>query len=258
MFDGNTNGPSASNEIVVFGETGTDGAVVLKEDTTHVTLPNGTVEPFDRADQVFLAGNNDWYVLGDTNGAGFATEVAIRNGQVLMAEGETSPDGFTYDQPIALTGDSDSNYAWIWETTNPDLDRDTVLVYNGEQLLLREGDTIMVDFDNDGMDEPAVVELLNLDARNLSIGGGYVYLMVEIDQPDTTFIGNAFIRIPVFTLGDINGDNDINLLDVQPFANLLVIGEFQIEADINRDGLVDLLDVAPFVQLLLGEQGHQL
>ena len=252
LFDGNTNGPTASNEVVVFGEIGTDGEVMLKEDTTLITLPNGMVEVFDRADQVFLAGNNDWYVLGDTNGQGFATEVAIRNGEVLAAEGDHSPDGFQYDQPIALAGDTNGNYVWIWETTNPDIDRDTVLIYNSEHLLLSEGDTIMVDYDNDGVQEPAIIEFLNLDARNVAVGGGFVYLMVEIDQPDTTFIGNAFIRIPVFVLGDINMDGNVDLLDVQPFVALISTGQFQIEADINKDGLVNLFDVAPFVDLLVG------
>lgn len=251
LFDGNTNGVGASNEIVVVGDIGIDGTVVLQEDTTAIKLPNGTTELFDRADQVFLAGNNDWYVLGDTNGVNGATEVAIRNCEVLVAEGDPSPDGFEYDQPIALSGDANGNYVWIWETTNPDLDRDTVLVYNGDQLLLSEGDTIMLDYDNDGVDEPAVIEFLNLEARNVAVGGGYVYLMVEIDEPGTTiFLGNAFIRFPVFILGDINQDGEVNLLDVQPFVTLLTNNEFQIEADTNQDGEVNLLDISQFVDLL--------
>ena len=51
-------------------------------------------------------------------------------------------------------------------------------------------------------------------------------------------------------LGDINGDGLINLLDVQPFVDLLTNNLFQVEADINGDGVVDLLDVQPFVDLL--------
>ena len=44
----------------------------------------------------------------------------------------------------------------------------------------------------------------------------------------------------------------INLLDVAPFIDTLVMGHFQAEADINFDGVVDLMDVEPFVQLLEG------
>ena len=51
-------------------------------------------------------------------------------------------------------------------------------------------------------------------------------------------------------LGDINLDGDIDLLDIQPFVNLLATQTFQGEADINGDGEVSLLDVAPFVMIL--------
>jgi hypothetical protein len=53
-------------------------------------------------------------------------------------------------------------------------------------------------------------------------------------------------------LGDVNADCVVDLLDVAPFVDLLVSGEYQLEADINQDGAVDLLDVTPFVDLLTG------
>ena len=51
-------------------------------------------------------------------------------------------------------------------------------------------------------------------------------------------------------LGDVNLDGAVNLLDVDPFVELVSTGVFQAEADINEDGFVDLLDVQPFVDLL--------
>jgi hypothetical protein len=53
--------------------------------------------------------------------------------------------------------------------------------------------------------------------------------------------------------GDVNLDGATNLLDVQPFVNLLSTGKFQIQADINGDGILNLLDVNPFVDLLIGK-----
>ena len=53
-------------------------------------------------------------------------------------------------------------------------------------------------------------------------------------------------------LGDINLDGDINLLDVQPFVELLSAREYAYEADVNCDGAVNLLDVAGFVAILTG------
>lgn len=55
-----------------------------------------------------------------------------------------------------------------------------------------------------------------------------------------------------FAIGDVNQDGAVNLVDVQPFVDLLVSSGFQCEADINEDGAVDLLDVDPFVTLLGG------
>ncbi len=40
-------------------------------------------------------------------------------------------------------------------------------------------------------------------------------------------------------LGDVNGDGNANLLDVQPFIELISLAGFQVEADINQDGVVD-------------------
>ena len=55
-----------------------------------------------------------------------------------------------------------------------------------------------------------------------------------------------------FIVGDLNGDGEVNLLDVSPFVDALVNGIFIAAADINGDGEVNLLDVAPFVDLLTG------
>ena len=53
-------------------------------------------------------------------------------------------------------------------------------------------------------------------------------------------------------IGDVNCDGVIDLLDVQPFVDAIMNGEFINKADINQDNVVDLLDVAPFVDLLTG------
>ena len=57
---------------------------------------------------------------------------------------------------------------------------------------------------------------------------------------------------PAFVLGDINGDGEVNLLDVGPFVDLLSSGNYDPAADINLDGQVNLLDVGPFIALLGG------
>lgn len=69
------------------------------------------------------------------------------------------------------------------------------------------------------------------------------------------FIGQGDVvttKYTVFEIGDINCDGNIDLLDVQPFVDLLTTGQFESKADINSDGAIDLLDVQPFVSLLVG------
>ncbi len=58
--------------------------------------------------------------------------------------------------------------------------------------------------------------------------------------------------IRLFLPGDLNGDGMVNLLDVGPFIDLLVAGDYDPAADLNNDGVVDLLDVGPFVDLIAG------
>ena len=41
-------------------------------------------------------------------------------------------------------------------------------------------------------------------------------------------------------------------MDVGPFVELLISGDFACEADIDGNGTVDLLDVTPFVDVLAG------
>ena len=54
------------------------------------------------------------------------------------------------------------------------------------------------------------------------------------------------------SIGDVNCDGLVNLLDVAPFVDVISNGQFNAKADINQDGVVNLLDVGPFVELLSG------
>ena len=51
--------------------------------------------------------------------------------------------------------------------------------------------------------------------------------------------------------GDVNCDGAVDLLDVDPFVDLILTSGFSDKADLNDDGTVDLLDIDPFVDLLI-------
>lgn len=55
-----------------------------------------------------------------------------------------------------------------------------------------------------------------------------------------------------FEPGDVNGDNNLNLLDVAPFVDAISNAIYIPAADLNTDGLVNLLDVAPFIDAIAG------
>ncbi len=84
------------------------------------------------------------------------------------------------------------------------------------------------------------------DLRGLLEGRYYVHL-------HTFENGGGEARgyfIPEVVLGDVNGDGEINLLDVSSFVDALAGGDFVDAADLNRDGSVNLLDVSFFIDLL--------
>ena len=249
LFTGDTTALGTEDDIVVVGGMGTPGQVVLRENHTPVSLATG-IEVFDAATRGFLAANGDWLVAGDTT---LGTDLLIRNGHVLASEGDSSPDGFSYvGEPIAFTADDAGNYAWIWQTSNPDRDRDTILVYNGTDILLSEGDVYFFDQNGDGQEEPALIEHLFLDERDLALAGGHAYLMTEVDEPDSTvLIGWNFIRVdvPEAFQGDFDGNSlfdsrDLDLLLSEgPIAEGVVVTPgANDQFDLNGDGMIDLLD----------------
>ena len=52
--------------------------------------------------------------------------------------------------------------------------------------------------------------------------------------------------------GDVNCDGIVNLLDVEPFIDLITGGGYKLQADMNGDGVVNLLDVSGFIDVLTG------
>ena len=55
-----------------------------------------------------------------------------------------------------------------------------------------------------------------------------------------------------FLLGDVNCDGAVNLLDVDPFINLIGGMTYSPKGDANLDGANNLLDVTPFIDLIGG------
>ena len=53
-------------------------------------------------------------------------------------------------------------------------------------------------------------------------------------------------------VGDVNGDNLINVQDVILTINLILVSDYDQSADINADNIVDILDIVQIINLILG------
>ena len=53
------------------------------------------------------------------------------------------------------------------------------------------------------------------------------------------------------SLGDINGDNLINIQDIVLAVNLVLSSEYNNLADLNSDGTIDVLDIVQLVNIIL-------
>ena len=96
---------------------------------------------------------------------------------------------------------------------------------------------------------------VNIQSQDVQLTSGQQTLRINFSQGPFNLADIAFELQDVscdFALGDINQDGEINLLDVNPFIELLGNNTFQCEGDVNGDGTVNLLDVEPFVSLVGG------
>ena len=140
----------------------------------------------------------------------------------------------------------------------------------------------IADFNNDSLNDVIMVDRLNrnftlfLNSGNNEFVNSEVVAFSDPGFPATNFpiiiedfngdgfldIGltststsNVFFNVFLFNqtlAGDLNGDGEVNLLDVSLFVDAITSTQFVAAADINRDERVDLLDIGPFVQLLSG------
>ncbi|TVQ33767.1 MAG: hypothetical protein EA376_01345 [Phycisphaeraceae bacterium] len=121
-----------------------DGEVVIQE---GFPIPGSTVVPggsFDGITTFDVRSNGNWYARGlITGGAG---SWAVHNGIVVAQTGDEifpgADERWTTFQ--IFTGNANGDWILLGNTDNPDPARDSVMVLNGEELLVREGDPVTV------------------------------------------------------------------------------------------------------------------
>ena len=74
-----------------------------------------------------------------------------------------------------------------------------------------------------------------------------------VDQNNALFIcANSNIYKLTSDLGDVNGDEELNVLDIVSLVNIILSNDYSDTADLNSDSTVNILDVVLLVNAILG------
>ena len=200
-----------------------------------------------------LSNAGEYVFKADLDGGTDDDFVIVRNGSVLIREGDSLPDVAPYRFTSFGTGpvqiDDHGNVLWFGDWDDPNTDVDTGLFLNDE-LIVQEGVTtvggLVVDTVGGGQ-----------DAFMLSGSGEWIVFEATLAGG----IDGAFL-IQVFDpRADMNCDGIIDSFDIDPFVLALTdpdayratFPDCDINnGDIDGDGDVDAFDIDPFVALLTG------
>ena len=242
-----------------------------------VLLPDGNVfvvgggEPQDVVPELFNPNTNTW-----TNMAAHDIIRGYHSTALLLPDARVITSGGAGADGPGLFKESSEIEIWspyyLFSTPRPVINNLVTAANYGQQVVMSYSSSVPVShvvIHRSGEQTHAfsynqVSERVDLDSNNSSsltftvpsnpniLPPCYymIFLMSEDGVPSVAQwmqIGNDVAKT---MLGDVNMDGVVNLLDVQPFVNLIANGQFQTEADINQDGLVNLLDVTPFVAIL--------
>jgi hypothetical protein len=209
----------------------------------------------------FLRGDdtadNDWAITGTGDTWSLVTKTGDPITTPLQGPAENWAAVFT-----AFHGNSKGDWVLTGNTTNANLATDDVLVLNGTEVILREGDPIDLDgngqFDDDVFvgNNPTSATLRAFHANDLLITDDMIiHAFVTLRNGAGTVLGDAYLQIDVAPAGpvcpaDINGDQQVGVSDL-----LAVIGAWgpcggtcppACTGDVNADcnvGVADLLAV---------------
>ena len=67
----------------------------------------------------------------------------------------------------------------------------------------------------------------------------------------TSFSANAVV------MGDVNGDGEVTIADVNAVINMILVGDAELEGDVNNDGEVGIADVNAVIDIILGGGAEQ-
>jgi|TARA_B100000809_G_scaffold167992_1_gene165352 hypothetical protein len=87
--------------------------------------------------------------------------------------------------------------------------------------------------------------ILNHDLVYIASPNASSYIEIE------AILESLLEELPAGTTGDLNGDDFVNILDIIMIANLILNGEYTINADVNDDTILNILDIIVLVNIIL-------
>ncbi len=275
MAEGDVNAPPTNPRVLV-----RDGVAVLQE---NEPVAGSGLLLGDISQSVLLA-NGDWLARGrDNSGTGTTPpDWAVRNGVLIAMTGDPVFAGATIDWGdtlYAVAGNTAGDYLIAGRSTGPEASND-MLVLNGSQIILREGDPVDVDgngsFDDNAFIGRGVNTLAFMATSLLHLtDSGVVYAVVhlrdaagnDLNSNPISGLPTAFVRIALGAepptcpgdRGDANCDGTIDFFDIDPFLLSLFnpaaytaanCGGSLCAADIDCNGGVDFFDIDPFLTCL--------
>jgi hypothetical protein len=243
ILEGEDAGPDSQDRILVVNDV-----VVLREGSD---IPGSAIILADIFHTKLLA-NGDWYSRGDDPAD---NDWAVRNGTLLAATGDpviTDGDELWTDVFLSFTGNRNGEWVLAGTTDNADNKTDSVIVLNGEEVVVREGDPVDLDgngvFDDDAFIGRGNADLSAFHANDIFLtDDGMLYFFASLrnaageDLGSFGTGGDAFLRIALGAEcpADFDGDGDVDTADL---LHLLACWGTDC-GDVDGDGDTDTADL---------------
>ncbi|MCH8880000.1 MAG: hypothetical protein IID34_08970 [Planctomycetes bacterium] len=203
IIQGDLTGSTSSDDVVVV-----NGLVVVQEDYPVAGMPS----PVNTIREVSMTTNGDWFVRGGNDDS---QDWIVYNGSVLSATGDEVPgsggtefydDGVFSATYFAMTGNSLGDYVIGATTDNPDVEADAILVFNGTDVIARQGDP--VDLDGNGLfDDDTFIDIFNNDDAFLTNDLMYYFTATLQDAVGGASLGQAYMVLSLGA-GGCAGDDE--------------------------------------------------
>jgi hypothetical protein len=192
LAQGDLTGDTTRDDVLVWNSD-----IVIQEGSAF----GGMSSPAETIVEPLLMSNGSWMARGDNDDQ---TDWVVLDGAVLAQTGDAVPGGEpgeTFSDALysatffGMAANNVGDFIYAGTTSNPDVDKDAVVVVNNSFVLLRQGDA--VDLDGDGqLNDDAYIDIFNNEDSFLT-DDGWFYFTADLRDGSGAGIGQAFLRVAI-------------------------------------------------------------